>query len=82
MKDTLVVTFSVLGHVTQKVRLVDVSFSAEHIQEMLNDGTAVTTIQENGDLVVTESGHVIAKVVGVDNECEYSDFNVEPEEAF
>jgi hypothetical protein len=67
------VTFGASGYVSQDISVAD-DISAEELAENLNSGKWVTTIQEGGNLEVTESGEVIGKVVNVDNELEYDEF--------
>lgn len=74
MNNELSLTFSVQGWVRQTVKITDPNYSQEQIVEMLSKGTAITTIQEDGTIDITATGHPIANVVNVDNECEYSDF--------
>lgn len=47
------------------------------LQEGLNSGKYVTTIQEKGSLEILESEEKIGWVVDVENSLEYSDFEVE-----
>jgi hypothetical protein len=72
--------FSVQGYVTQTVEIVDPKMTPAKLQTMLNNGKACTTIQEGGTVDITASGKVIARVRFVDNNCEYSDFEVEDTE--
>jgi len=74
------ISFSGAGSVSQTIELVDgINLSREELQDGLRSGKYVTTIQEDGSVDVTATGEVIAKVVYVNNELEYSDFDVEIE---
>jgi hypothetical protein len=68
------IVFSVTGFVKQTV-VLNRNIPAKELQEMLNAGTASTTIQSNGEVFYGNDN--IGRVVSVDNECEYEDFIVE-----
>jgi hypothetical protein len=70
------VTFSVSGTITETIRITDPSITISKLQKMLKSGEAVTTIQEWGSVDITATGLVIGTVEVVDNECEYTDFEV------
>ena len=74
MKDVKI-AFSVSGWVTTTVSVPD-EFELDDLQRKLNDGTYVTTLQEGGTLDVLESGKEIGRVIDVDNELGYEDFEV------
>lgn len=75
------ITFSVNGHVRQQVKLVDgCALTVAQIQDGLNLGKFVTTIQEDGTLDITATGETIGTIVDVFNECEYTDFYVADDE--
>lgn len=74
------ISFSVQGYVTQTVEIVDPKMTPAKLQKLLNDGKACTTIQENGTVDITSTGRIVARVVFVDNNCEYCDFEVEDTE--
>lgn len=74
------IRFSVLGDVKQTVIVTRPGYSPQRLQSLLNGGEVLTTIQENGQMVVqTSSGKetVIGTVVDVENECSYELFEVE-----
>jgi len=75
-KKEATVRFSVSGWVTQRVEIFHPDITPEKLQDMLNNGDALTTIQEDGS-ITTAAGDGIGKVLSVDNECEYEDFEVE-----
>ncbi len=67
--------FSVSGSVRQVVDILDPSITPDVLVAGLNSGKYLTTVQENGDVVVNEpSLRVVARVLSVDNECAYEDF--------
>ena len=67
--------FSVTGSVRQVVDILDPSITPDVLVAGLNSGKYLTTVQENGDVVVNEpSLRVVARVLSVDNECAYEDF--------
>ena len=82
---TVNITFGVQGYVTQKVELTNPDYTPEQIQQLLNEGNALTTIQKGGDLCLyTEDGDeiVLGKIVSVEptEHLEYDEFEVEVEE--
>lgn len=71
------ISFDVSGSVSQTILLNDdCCLTIVQIQDGLENGTIVTTIQEDDTIDFTDSGKVIGTVVNVDNECEYVDFIV------
>ena len=67
--------FSVTGSVRQVVDILDPSITPDVLVAGLNSGKYLTTVQEDGDVVVNEpSLRVVANVLSVDNECAYGDF--------
>jgi hypothetical protein len=76
------ITFSVSGYVTQNVLITDPKITAHQLQSMLETGRAMTTMQEGGVVIVTRTDRVIGKVVDVDNNCQYEDFDVEDNDAY
>lgn len=70
------VAFSVMGNVKQTVEIARPGWTAERLQSALEDRTVFTTIQDNGEVEVVETGEIIGRVVNVDNECEYDEFQV------
>lgn len=71
------IRFSVQGYIKQVVEITKDGYTPERIQEELNKGILVTTVQEDGTMDVTASGEVVGKVASVDNNLEYDDFEVE-----
>jgi hypothetical protein len=76
------ITFNVQGHITQKVELTNPDYTPEQVQELLNEGKALTTIQKGGDICLyTEDGDeiVLGKVVAVEptENLQYDEFEVE-----
>jgi hypothetical protein len=69
-------SFSVQGHVKQTIEIVSPKYTPKKILKGLNDGTIITTIQEGGSVEFVRDGHVIGKVVNVDNQCEYFDYEL------
>lgn len=63
MNTEIKISFNVSGSVQQRVEIVQRGLTPEGLIEMLNEGTAVTTVQDDGTIDITESGTVIAKVV-------------------
>jgi hypothetical protein len=76
-----VISFQAVGKIKQRVRIVDPAFNAEVLEKLLQSGKALTTIQENGDVVaqINDKLYVIGVVEQVDNQAEFSDFRVEPD---
>jgi spore germination protein GerM len=71
------ITFNVSGWVTQILE-VDDDITEQGLQELiegLGDGRFVTTIQEGGE-VLDEDMKRVGLVVDVDNNIEYSDFEI------
>ena len=71
------ITFNVMGHVTQEVEIPDEKMTRVRLKNMLESGKYVTTIQEDGSIDCISTGKIIGKVISVDNECSYEDFDVE-----
>jgi hypothetical protein len=74
---TVQIRFDVAGSVTQTVRILDPKISPEILQKLLRSGEAATTIQEGGNLEYLLDGKLIGVVENVDNDCEYSEYEVE-----
>jgi hypothetical protein len=71
------IEFSVAGSVRQVVKILDTSLTPEALVAGLNDGKYLTTVQEDGDVIINErAGRVIASVLSVDNECSYEEFDL------
>ena len=73
--------FDVQGSVKQTIVMVDPDVTLEQLRVRLISGVYATTIQEGGEVIEVATDAVIAKVVDVDNECEYLDYDVEEEQA-
>jgi len=72
------ISFLASGHVIQDVLITSPNVDAEGLVTMLNDGNAVTTVQEGKDVCVTVGDWLpIAEVVYVEAELEYKDFQLE-----
>jgi hypothetical protein len=72
-------SFSVQGYVKQIIEIVDPKYTPKKILKGLQQGTIYTTIQEDGNVEIIKNGHVVGKVVNVDNECEYFQYELEDE---
>ncbi len=72
------IKFSVNGYVKQRIDILVPTLSVEDIVRMLRDGEALTTIQEDGQLIRLSGGEILARVIDVDNNCEYSDYEGYP----
>jgi hypothetical protein len=73
------ISFSVFGSVRQSVEITKEGLTIRELQLMLNNGTALTTVQDDGEIVVTATGEVLGRVVeGMDlaADLEYIDFEV------
>ena len=71
------IKFDVSGSVTQTVVIQDKKITPEILQQLLISGEAVTTIQKSGTVEYLKDGKIIGYVESVDNECEYSEYEVE-----
>ena len=71
------ITFNIQGSAGQTVRVHDRNMTPQKLQDLLDAGKAQTTIAEGGRVEYTHNGRLIATVISVDNECSYSDFEVE-----
>lgn len=78
---TMKLAFSVQGYVTQTIEITNPKYTPQTIEAGLRNGTIVTTIQEDGDVMLVRmlgeenpDDCVIGKVVDVDNQLEYSEF--------
>jgi hypothetical protein len=82
----IIINFYIQSYVKQRVSLHgDVELTPQQLQDLLSSGKVVTTIQEDGDVILLSAdekesdtvGKQIGTVIEVDNECEYSEFEVE-----
>jgi hypothetical protein len=72
------ISFCVAGSIKQTIRLLNsVKLTPDEIVQGLNDGSILTTIQEGGTVEFLADGKKIGEVVNVDNECEYTEFDLE-----
>lgn len=71
------ISFAVSGYVDQTVEITDLKLTAAQLQKGLKSGKFATTIQDGGEVIVVKTGRVIGRVVSLDNNCEYEDYNVE-----
>jgi hypothetical protein len=77
MKPTnFTLSFTAQGHISQTIQITNPAYTPKRIVAMLNSGKAVTTVQENGTVDIVATGEVIGKVVNVNNELEYDDFEL------
>lgn len=80
MKRYCDISFCVQGSVKQTLEILDDKWNGVKIVKALNEGIIFTTIQENGTVDIVESGRVVAKIVNVDNSCEYNEFDIDRED--
>lgn len=73
---TFEISFTAQGYVKQTVEITDETWTASKLEKALNKGKVVTTIQEDGSIDITASGKSIGKILNVDNNLEYEDFDV------
>lgn len=68
----------VSGHFTQTIELTGeyASKTPEEIQKLFEEGKLSTTIQEDGDISTLPTLISVGKVLYVDSELEYFDFDV------
>jgi dipeptidyl aminopeptidase/acylaminoacyl peptidase len=72
------ISFLATGHVIQDVLITNPNISAGRLQVMLEDGSAVTTVQEGQHVCVTTGDwEPIGKVVYVEAELDYKSFILE-----
>ena len=76
MKEIKIV-FNAQGWVKQTIEITDPTVTPEALVEMLNEGKAVTTIQEDGLVEILATGKQIGRVINVDNNLEYEEFDIE-----
>ena len=80
---TVDISFLVQGHITQTIELPpDCNLTGDEIIEQLDSGKMLTTIQEGGDVIMVNSEgiDIVASVLNVDNELEYSDYELKRED--
>ena len=72
-------TFSVSGFIKQSIALTEAGceLSSQQIQDGLNNGDIVTTVQQDGDLILVCEGKILGKVYGSEMDCDYEDFETE-----
>jgi hypothetical protein len=63
--------------VEQTIEILDEKYTGEDIVKGLQSGEMCTSIQEGGEVIhmTEEKTKVIGKVINVDNNCEYVDFD-------
>jgi len=71
------VEFDVSGTCEQEIEITDPKMTAAKLEKLLNEGKVVTTMQEDGQVLLLLHSKVVGKVVFSDNSCEYRDFVVE-----
>jgi hypothetical protein len=71
------ITFNASGWVKQNVKIIDPNVTADELEQMLKSGEAITTIQDDGVIINAKDSHVIGVMEQVNNDCEYTDFEVE-----
>ena len=69
------ITFSVFGFVKQVVQVSD-KIKPETLQKLLNSGKVLTSMREGGAISFAKNRKWVGTVNNVDNECEYSEFEV------
>ena len=76
------ITFQVSGYIEQIVQLSDdyADLSDEEIASKLELGEFVTTINEPGTIESQDYTKQIGRIVSLDNNLEYEEFEVEPYE--
>ncbi len=76
MPKSINLRFDVTGYVEQEITVTDPNMTPEKLLKLLKEGKAATTIQENGTVDYIADGVVIGTVTSVDNQCEYSDYEL------
>ena len=69
-------SFSAMGHVKQTVTISKPGITQEDLIKGLNDGTISTSERKGGTVDITANGEIIGTVTSVDNNLEYSDFEL------
>lgn len=76
MGEQIYISVSAEGWFNEIIELNDdCKLTKEEICKKLYNGDLVTTIQEGGSLDITATGESIGKVINVDNELTYADFD-------
>jgi len=71
------ISFAARGYVKQNIVLLErCQLTPEQIIDGINKGTIVTTIQEHGRLEILSTGEVLGHIQSIDNELEYSDYEL------
>lgn len=70
------IVFNASGTCRQTVVIKKEGITAEQIQRGLEDGTIFTSAEPSGLIMMLETGEVIGKVVTVDNDLSYEQFEV------
>jgi hypothetical protein len=71
------VSFGVSGYVVQTVEILKKDMTAEQLYKGLCRGELITTIHGESSFIETLSGEKVAQIEAVDNQVEYTDFDVE-----
>lgn len=78
----LEISFTAQGHVKQTIYITDHRYTPEQVLTMLKSGEAVTTVQEDGNVIVVkelnnDNNGAIATVISSDVNLEYDDFDAD-----
>jgi len=70
-------SFTAQGYIKQTVEITNPKYTPKKVIAMLNAGEAATTVQEGGVVEIVATGEIIGKVVNVDNNLEYEEYDAD-----
>jgi hypothetical protein len=71
---TFKISFTAQGHVEQTIHITNHNYTAREVLAMLKSGTAVTSAQEDGEVMIVATMTKIATIISSDNHLAYEDF--------
>lgn len=72
-------TFYAEGYITQTVEILNPDYTPERLISDLNSGELFTSLHEPRMVVFAETFEPVARIIALDNELEYSRFELPPE---
>ena len=73
---TSTISFFASGNITQEIVILN-DESIEMIVQKLSEGDYYTTLTGDQPMIEDSEGNIIAKVIDINNELEYSDFEID-----
>jgi DNA-directed RNA polymerase subunit RPC12/RpoP len=71
------ISFTAQGHIEQTLLITNHNYTAREVMAMLKSGTAITSAQEDGDVLIVQSMTKIATIISSDTHLEYDDMEAQ-----